>query len=269
MIAMMMMKMIVIIMFVFLVIEVQTFQFQNYYLKHPSSILSLTNNRDHHHHYHHSSTRLSMMAKNKFKRSDFEGKDIFSEDDDDLPDDPAFSSAKRKANKKNNNSNPSDSSNTDNKKKVKLEPETVFFEGPPSASEVIFPAISVLTVIGIVPFISAVTRQFWVKYKFTSRRISIRSGFQGNTQTDVIYSDINEIKFVYRLFGAAGDMVLFLKDGAKVELRHVPKFEEIYNYVISKCDSECQEKSMKLKTNSNNTSANGNNNNSNAEAVNR
>lgn len=263
-----MMKMIV-IMFVFLVIEVKTFQFHSYYQKHPSSVLSLTNRDDHHHQPPHSqsSTRLLMMAKNKFKRSDFEGKDIFSEDDNDLPDDPAFSSAKRKANKKNNNNNPSDAS-TDNKRKVKLEPETVFFEGPPSASEIIFPAISVLTVIGIVPFISAVTRQFWVKYKFTSRRISIRSGFQGNTQTDVIYSDINEIKFVYRLFGAAGDMVLFLKDGAKVELRHVPKFEEIYNYVISKCDSECQEKSMKLKAsnNNNNTSVNGNNN---AETVNR
>jgi len=34
------------------------------------------------------------------------------------------------------------------KDKFKLEPETVFFEGPPSASEVILPALSVLTVIG-------------------------------------------------------------------------------------------------------------------------
>jgi len=41
-------------------------------------------------------------------------------------------------------------------------------------------------------------------------------------------------------------MVLFLKDGAKVELRHVPNFDEIYTYILSKCDAECNEKSMKL-----------------------
>ena len=42
-------------------------------------------------------------------------------------------------------------------------------------------------------------------------------------------------------------MVLFLKDGAKVELRHVPDFERIYSFVLSKCDKECQAKSMQLK----------------------
>lgn len=131
------------------------------------------------------------------------------------------------------------------KDKFKLDPEVVFYEGPPSISEVIIPAISVLTVIGIVPFISALSRQAWVRYKFTSRRVSIQSGIGGSTQTQVIYPDIQEIKFVYRNFGAAGDMVMFLKDGAKVELRHVPDFDNIYNFVLSKCDKECQEKSMK------------------------
>jgi hypothetical protein len=41
-------------------------------------------------------------------------------------------------------------------------------------------------------------------------------------------------------------MVLFLKDGAKVELRHVPNFDSIYTYILGKCDKECMEKSMKL-----------------------
>jgi hypothetical protein len=130
--------------------------------------------------------------------------------------------------------------------KFKLEPETTYFEGPPSPTEIIFPAISILTVIGIIPFIAAVSRQFWVRYKFTSRRVSIQSGIGGNTQTQIIYPDILEIKFAFRAFGAAGDMVMFLKDGAKVELRHVPDFESIYNYVLSKCDAECQAKSMKI-----------------------
>ena len=132
------------------------------------------------------------------------------------------------------------------KDKFKLEAETVFFEGPPSASELLFPAISILTVIGIVPFIAALVRQFWVRYKFTSRRISIQSGYGGQTVSEIIYPEIEEIRFAYRAFGSAGDMVIFLKDGAKAELRFVPNFNSIYTYVVSKCDSECQAKSMKF-----------------------
>jgi hypothetical protein len=132
------------------------------------------------------------------------------------------------------------------KNKFKLDPETVFFEGPPSASELFIPALSILTVIGIIPFVSALSRQAWVRYKFTSRRVSIQSGIGGKDQTEIIYPDIDEIRFAFRAFGEAGDMVLFLKDGAKVELRHIPNFKEIYQYVLSKCDEECQKKSMKI-----------------------
>ena len=39
--------------------------------------------------------------------------------------------------------------------KAVLEPETLFFEGPPSKTELIVPGLSVLTVIGIVPFAAA------------------------------------------------------------------------------------------------------------------
>jgi hypothetical protein len=38
----------------------------------------------------------------------------------------------------------------------------VFFEGAPHWSEVVVPAISILTVIGIIPFASSVARQIWV-----------------------------------------------------------------------------------------------------------
>jgi len=167
-----------------------------------------------------STTALSMGARNRaWAKGDLSDKDIFEGVDKDDKDAA--------------------------KDKFKLDPEVVFYEGPPSISEVILPAISVLTVIGIVPFVSALSRQAWVRYKFTSRRVSIQSGIGGKTQTQIIYPDIQEIKFVYRNFGAAGDMVMFLKDGAKVELRHVPDFDNIYNFVLNKCEKECQEKSMK------------------------
>ena len=134
------------------------------------------------------------------------------------------------------------------KDKFKLEPETVFYEGPPSATELIIPGLSILTVIGVIPFAAALARQAWVRYKVTSRRLSIQSGLGGKTQTEIIYPDVEQIKYAYRSFGSSGDMVLFLKDGAKVEMRFVPKFEEVYQYVLSKCDAECQAKSMKIKT---------------------
>merc|ERR1719224_107271 len=138
-----------------------------------------------------------------------------------------------------------DDAMADVKKKFKLEPETIFFEGPPAASEVIIPALSIITVLGIIPFVSALARQAWVRYKFTSRRVSIQSGIGGKEVSEIIYPDVEEIKYVFR-FGGPGDMVLFLKDGAKVEMRHVPKFEEIYEYVLAKCDTEAQQKSMQL-----------------------
>ena len=82
-----------------------------------------------------------------------------------------------------------DETNMDKKSKFKLEPEIVFYEGGPSASEVFLPALSIFTVIGIIPFASALSRQAWVRYKFTSRRISIQSGIGGKETTEIIYPD--------------------------------------------------------------------------------
>ena len=65
--------------------------------------------------------------------------------------------------------------------------ETIFFEGPPAASEMIIPALSIVTVLGIIPFVSALARQAWVRYKFTSRRISIASGIGGKEVSEIIY----------------------------------------------------------------------------------
>ena len=191
-------------------------------LQHSKIFSSVTNHR---------TSSFALTAKDKkWSKSELTGDDYF---DEEIEDESSTSGKKRKE-------------KDALKKKFKLDPEVTFFEGPPSPTEILFPALSILTVIGIVPFISAVSRQFWVKYKFTSRRIAINSGIGGKIRTEIIYPDIEQIKFVYRAFGAAGDMVLFLKDGAKVELRHVPKFNDIYEYVLSKCDDECKEKSMKI-----------------------
>lgn len=143
---------------------------------------------------------------------------------------------------------PAGISGSADKSAAMLAPEETFFEGPPSPAEMIVPAISVLTVIGIVPFIATVTRQFWVNYKFTSRRISVTSGFNGQDLTEVTYDEIYAMKFVYRNWGNDGDLVIELRDGAKLEMRSVPDFDNIYNFILEKCDSEVQEYSDKTRT---------------------
>mmetsp|Transcript_5208 Transcript_5208/g.7333 ORF Transcript_5208/g.7333 Transcript_5208/m.7333 type:complete len:204 (+) Transcript_5208:41-652(+) len=131
--------------------------------------------------------------------------------------------------------------------KIMLEPETVFFEGPPSWTELVIPGISILTVIGIIPFAAALSRQAWVRYKITSRRISIQSGFGGNDFTEIIYPDIVSVKYVYRSGGEAGDMVIELKDGAKLEMRFVPNFRPIYKYIMERISPEARDASFDMK----------------------
>lgn len=123
------------------------------------------------------------------------------------------------------------------------EPEVTFFEGPPSWTEVVVPAISIITVLGIVPFVAAISRQVWTKYKITNRRISIQSGWGGNDLVEVVYRDIVEVKFLFRFAGAAGDMVMELSDGAKLEIRSMPNFEENYDYIMSQVSPACREAS--------------------------
>lgn len=126
--------------------------------------------------------------------------------------------------------------------KKKLEPETVFLDTPPSRYELLGPAVSILTVIGIIPFFAAVARAVWVRYKITSRRISISSGFQGKDQTEIIYRDIETLKYVRRIGGAA-DCVITLKDGAKLEVRGVPEFDKVFEYIMERVDEEVRDAS--------------------------
>ncbi|KAG5179483.1 hypothetical protein JKP88DRAFT_187817 [Tribonema minus] len=133
------------------------------------------------------------------------------------------------------------------KEKVKLEPEVTQFEGAPDISETFVPAVSVLTVIGIIPFAASLARQAWVRYTITSRRIRVVSGINGRDETEVVYPDIKRMVYVYRMFGRCGDVVMELRDGSKLELRSLPNFEENYNFILSRTTSACQEVSDTIK----------------------
>lgn len=118
-----------------------------------------------------------------------------------------------------------------------LVPEETFYEGPPAITETIAPTISILTVVGIVPAAAAWARQAWVRYQITNRRIRVTSGIGGKDMAEIVYPDVIEIRTVKRLFGD-GDMVFFLRDGAKFEMRNVPNFEETMDFVLGNVDKE-------------------------------
>ena len=114
---------------------------------------------------------------------------------------------------------------------MSLAPEETYYEGPPAITETIVPTLSILTVVGIVPAAAAWARQAWVRYKITSRRIRVTSGIGGKDMAEIVYPDIVEIRTAKRLFGD-GDMVAFLRDGAKFEMRNIPEFDATMEFSL-------------------------------------
>ncbi|CAK0846322.1 unnamed protein product [Prorocentrum cordatum] len=133
----------------------------------------------------------------------------------------------------------------DKKDDAKLSKEKTFWEGPPSSTEVFAPLLSCLVVIGIVPFIASVNRQFRVKYKITDRRVSVSGGWDGKDVTEFSYQEIYEMKYGMRWLGYCADMRINLRDGAKVELFGLLNFYQNYEYIYNRIDKEARKRSDK------------------------
>jgi len=144
-------------------------------------------------------------------------------------------SAKKKRGKRKGSSTTPSAAPT--KAAATLTPEEVFYEGPPAITETLIPTISILTVIGIVPAAASWLRQLWVRYRITDRRIRVNSGVNGKDMAEIVYPDVVELRTVKRLWGD-GDMVLFLRDGAKFEMRNIPKFDETMEFICAQLDAD-------------------------------
>jgi hypothetical protein len=79
-----------------------------------------------------------------------------------------------------------------------------------------------------------VVRAIWLRYKITDRRISVTGGWMGKDRTDIIYSEITKIAKMPRGIGLWGDIVVTLKDKSRLELRAMPNFREIHDYIAAK-----------------------------------
>ncbi|MCP9882665.1 PH domain-containing protein [Cyanobium sp. Alchichica 3B3-8F6] len=109
--------------------------------------------------------------------------------------------------------------------------ETVFYEGGPAKGDLVFNLLLGLTLIGIPFAVGAIVRALWLRFRITSRRIEVNGGWLGRDRTQVVYSQIREVRSVPRGFGLWGDMVLVLTDGSKLEMRAVPRFRELETYI--------------------------------------
>ena len=112
--------------------------------------------------------------------------------------------------------------------------EEVYYEGGPHVGDLIINVLIGLTLIGLPLAVGAIVRALWLRYRITSRRITVTGGWMGRDRTDIIYSEIVKIVKVPRGIGFWGDMVLTLRDGSRLELRAVPKFRDIYEYINEK-----------------------------------
>ena len=109
--------------------------------------------------------------------------------------------------------------------------ETVFYEGGPARGDLLVNLLFGLTLIGIPFAVGAIVRALWLRFRITSRRIEVNGGWLGRDRSQVVYSQIREVRSVPRGFGAWGDMVLVLNDGAKLEMRSVPRFRELEDFI--------------------------------------
>ena len=112
--------------------------------------------------------------------------------------------------------------------------EEVYYEGGPHVGDLIFNILLAFTVICIPLTVGAIVRALWLRYRITDRRICVIGGWRGTQRTDIIYSEIVKIVKVPRGVGLWGDLVITLRDKSRLEMRAVPQFRDIYDYISEK-----------------------------------
>lgn len=114
--------------------------------------------------------------------------------------------------------------------------EESIYEGGPHIGDLILNVLLGFTVVCLPLTVGAIVRAIWLRYMITNRRISVTGGWLGRDRSDIIYSEIRDVVTVPRGLGLWGDMVLILKDGSRLEMRALPRFREIADYVKEKIE---------------------------------
>jgi len=112
--------------------------------------------------------------------------------------------------------------------------ENTFYEGGPHIGDLILNILLGFTVICLPLTVGAIVRKIWLRYKITDRRISVTGGWRGRDRTDIIYAEITKIARLPRGVGLWGDIIVTLQDRSRLELRAMPQFREIADYMAQK-----------------------------------
>jgi hypothetical protein len=112
--------------------------------------------------------------------------------------------------------------------------EETFMESGPHIGDLIINILFGFTIVALPLTVGAIVRAMWLRYRITDRRITVNGGWQGKDRTDIIYNEVVKIVKVPRGFGFWGDIVVTIKDGSRLEMRAVPKFREVYDFIAEK-----------------------------------
>ena len=118
--------------------------------------------------------------------------------------------------------------------------EDVYFEGKPHVGDLVINTFLGATIVGLPLFVGSLTRRLWVKYRITDRRITTIGGWMSRDRSDIVYKEIAKVVCAPRGVGAWGDIVLTLKDGSRLEMRAVPNFREVTDYIIERIDDKAR-----------------------------
>ncbi|PSO49558.1 MAG: ribonuclease P [Cyanobacteria bacterium SW_9_44_58] len=116
--------------------------------------------------------------------------------------------------------------------------ETVYFEGGPHIGDLIINLLLGLMIIFLPFTVGAIVRALWLRYRITNRRISVIGGWRGRDQTDIVYTEITKLVKVPRGIGLWGDLIITLNDRSRLEMKAVPKYREIHDYIAEKAASK-------------------------------
>ncbi|OMO82486.1 Aldo/keto reductase [Corchorus olitorius] len=114
--------------------------------------------------------------------------------------------------------------------------ETIFFDGGAHYGDLVANLLLGFTLLWLPLTLAAVSRAFFLRYRFTNLRVTVISGLTGQDRSDFSYKVIKDVQVVPRFIGEWGDVIITLKDGTKVDLRSVPRFREIAKYCLSMAD---------------------------------
>lgn len=115
------------------------------------------------------------------------------------------------------------------------ENEVLHYESGPHPGDLLVNAALGTTLVWLPLTAASLGRAAFVRYRFTDRRLSVMTSAPWKTeQLDADYRDVTDVKTVGRGVGLWGDMVLTLTSGDKIELRALPQFTELRDYVLAR-----------------------------------